>query len=289
MKKTLFIGLLALTGIAKAQWSLTGNAGTNPTTNFIGTTDAKDLVFKTNNSVAGKFLGNANRTFVIGTINPSPQAGYAFFVTGKSQLNGDAYISGNSYLNGNVTVGDPNYISYNNINTNATFLSAGTSAFYLPNGGSSFKITDSSLGWNYMRVAASDEYTSVVYLQEDGGKVLIGGKSTNLYNCNSCNDYRLFVKDGIKTEKVKVDIAAENGWADYVFAKEYKLMPLQEVENYIQTNGHLPEVPSTEEAIKNGIELKEMNILLLKKVEELTLHLIKQDKRIEELEANGKK
>ena len=101
--------------------------------------------------------------------------------------------------------------------------------------------------------------------------------------------YLLYVKDGIKTEKIKVEIAAENNWADYVFAKDYKLMPLQEVENYINTNGHLPEVPTTEQAIKNGIELKEMNILLLKKVEELTLHLIEQNKRIEELEANNKK
>ncbi len=64
-------------------------------------------------------------------------------------------------------------------------------------------------------------------------------------------------------------------------------MPLKEVESYININGHLPEVPSTEDAIKNGIELKEMNILLLKKVEELTLHLIEQDKRIRELESNS--
>lgn len=248
MKKTLLLSLLALTGIAKAQWSLTGNAGTTPGTNFIGTTDAKDLVFKTNNSERIRIKSG-----------------------------------------GNVIVGDPNYISYNGISTNDTFIAAGTSAFYLPNGNNSFKITDSSIGWNYMRVAASDEYTSVVYLQEDGGKVLIGGKSTNLYDCNSCNDYKLFVKDGIKTEKVKVDIAADNGWADYVFAKDYKLMSLKDVEGYINTNGHLPEVPSTEEAIQNGIELKEMNILLLKKVEELTLHLIQQNKRIEELEANNKK
>jgi hypothetical protein len=126
-----------------------------------------------------------------------------------------------------------------------------------------------------------------VYLQEDMGKVIIGSKT--LGNCSSCTGYNLLVKGGIKTEKVKVEIAAENGWADYVFAKDYKLMPLKEVEKYININGHLPEVPSTEEAIKNGIELKEMNILLLKKVEELTLHLIEQNKRIEELEANNKK
>lgn len=96
--------------------------------------------------------------------------------------------------------------------------------------------------------------------------------------------YKLFVKDGIKTEKVKVDIAANNGWADYVFQKDYKLMPLNELDQFINKNGHLPEVPTTEEAIKNGIELKEMNILLLKKVEELTLHVIEQQKRIETLE-----
>lgn len=120
-----------------------------------------------------------------------------------------------------------------------------------------------------------------VFTARNNGKVAIG---TTQYNCSSCTGYRLFVKDGIKTEKVKVEIAAENGWADYVFAKDYKLMPLQELESYISNNGHLREVPSTEEAIQNGIELKEMNILLLKKVEELTLHLIEQNKRIEKLE-----
>ncbi|MCA6069359.1 hypothetical protein JI747_019505 [Chryseobacterium sp. RG1] len=108
------------------------------------------------------------------------------------------------------------------------------------------------------------------------------GMGTENVNCSTCNDYRLFVREGIKTEKIKVDIAASNGWADYVFKKDYKLMPLKEVEHFINNNGHLPEVPTTEEAIKNGIELKEMNILLLKKIEELTLYSIQQQKNIEE-------
>lgn len=93
--------------------------------------------------------------------------------------------------------------------------------------------------------------------------------------------YKLFVKDGIRTEKVKVDIAANNGWADYVFEKNYKLMPLNELDKFIEKNGHLPEVPTTEEAIENGVELKEMNILLLKKIEELTLHIIQLNKKFE--------
>jgi hypothetical protein len=102
--------------------------------------------------------------------------------------------------------------------------------------------------------------------------------------CDDCTDYRLFVKDGIRTEKIKVDIAANNGWADYVFEADYKLMPLKELEQFIKQNGHLPEVPTTAQAIANGIELKEMNILLLKKVEELTLYSIELQKRIEALE-----
>lgn len=108
------------------------------------------------------------------------------------------------------------------------------------------------------------------------------GVGTDSFSCTSCTGYRLFVKDGIKTEKVKVEIAASNGWADYVFEKDYKLMPLNELEAFINTNKHLPEVPTTEEAIANGIELKEMNILLLKKVEELTLYTIEQNKQLKE-------
>lgn len=115
------------------------------------------------------------------------------------------------------------------------------------------------------------------------------GMGTEEFNCSDCADYRFFVKDGIRTEKIKVDIAANNGWADYVFEADYKLMPLTEVEQFIKQNGHLPEVPTTAEAIENGIELKEMNILLLKKVEELTLYSIELQKRIEALESKTTK
>lgn len=108
------------------------------------------------------------------------------------------------------------------------------------------------------------------------------GMGTDNFNCGDCSQYRLFVKDGIKTEKIKVEIAANNGWADYVFKKGYKLMSLKDLQSFININGHLPEVPTTEEAISNGIELKEMNILLLKKIEELTLYTLEQQKNIEE-------
>ncbi|KAA5532882.1 hypothetical protein [Paenimyroides baculatum] len=118
-------------------------------------------------------------------------------------------------------------------------------------------------------------------------KEKIGIGTDKILDCADCADYRLFVKNGIRTEKIKVDIAANNGWADYVFEPDYNLMPLTQVEQFIKQNGHLPEVPTTAEAIANGIELKEMNILLLKKVEELTLYSIELQKRIEALESKN--
>lgn len=69
--------------------------------------------------------------------------------------------------------------------------------------------------------------------------------------------------------------------ADYVFKPDYKLASLSEVEAFTQANGHLPEVPSAEDVEKNGLDLAQMNLVLLKKVEELTLHAIAQEKMLE--------
>ncbi len=69
---------------------------------------------------------------------------------------------------------------------------------------------------------------------------------------------------------------------DYVFAPEYELLPLYELETYINTNQHLPEIPTAEEVEKNGIAVGTMNVQLLKKVEELTLYTIEQQKQIDE-------
>jgi trimeric autotransporter adhesin len=95
-------------------------------------------------------------------------------------------------------------------------------------------------------------------------------------------DYKLYVEKGILAEKVKVSVQAN--WPDYVFGKNYSLMPLKEVENYITTNNHLPEVPSAEVIAKDGLDLGKMDATLLKKVEELTLYLIEQNKKIEVLQ-----
>jgi hypothetical protein len=79
---------------------------------------------------------------------------------------------------------------------------------------------------------------------------------------------------------------------DYVFdANRYKLTGLDEVDHFIKEQGHLPEIPAAAELKENGMDLAEMNLRLLKKVEELTLYAIDQDRRIRGLEAKlgGKK
>jgi hypothetical protein len=81
--------------------------------------------------------------------------------------------------------------------------------------------------------------------------------------------------------EIKVNL---DSWPDYVFEKEYQLQTLPEIEQYIKTHKHLPNIPSAKEVETDGLNLGDMNKRLLQKVEELTLHLIEQDKRIKELE-----
>jgi hypothetical protein len=95
--------------------------------------------------------------------------------------------------------------------------------------------------------------------------------------------YRLFVDQGILTEKVKVAVAGTAQWSDYVFATDYKLMPLAEVEKFIRTNNHLPNVPSAAEMVKEGNDLGKTDAKLLEKIEELTLYMIEMKKEIENL------
>lgn len=97
----------------------------------------------------------------------------------------------------------------------------------------------------------------------------------------STPDDALTVKGRIHAEEVKIDLAVPA--PDYVFKKEYTLKSLEEVQNYIQKHGHLPNIPSAKEMETNGIELGIMEMKLLEKIEELTLYLIDLKKENEEI------
>jgi hypothetical protein len=89
--------------------------------------------------------------------------------------------------------------------------------------------------------------------------------------------------DGVGVFK-ELAVLAPGQWADYVFDKDYKLLSLDSVASFINQNHHLPDVPSANEVAQNGLKIGEMNAILLRKIEELTLHLIEMNKKYEDLE-----
>ena len=120
-------------------------------------------------------------------------------------------------------------------------------------------------------------------LIEKNGKIGIG---------TNAPDELLTVKGTIHTQEVKVDLDGAVA-PDYVFEKyftgfseslpEYELISLEELEIFLKKNNHLPNVPSAAEMTNEGISLKEMNLLLLQKIEELTLYTLQQQKEIDAL------
>ena len=93
--------------------------------------------------------------------------------------------------------------------------------------------------------------------------------------------YKLAVEGKIGAREVNVTLAS---WSDFVFFDSYNLRPLSEVETFIQENKPLPDVPSAAMVEKEGVNLGEMDAILLRKIEELTLYVIEQNKKIEEVQ-----
>jgi hypothetical protein len=142
-------------------------------------------------------------------------------------------------------------------------------------------------------ITNSTNNTDLVFSIESGaGQILRVSNEGNVFIGSNLNetafaDYYLYVEKGIRAERVRVDIAANNGWADFVFDEGYQLMPIAELRVFIEENKHLPNVPSEEDVTKEGIDLAEMNAILLRQIEELTLRVIKMQEEIEELKSEN--
>lgn len=137
-------------------------------------------------------------------------------------------------------------------------------------------------------------HTATQNINLDGNKIVGSSASTNGLFVGTNGNVRIGAGSGnpskalevngiVRSKEVLVEIT---GWSDFVFEKDYKLMSLAEVEQFVKQHGHLPDVPSANEVEENGIGLGEMNALLLQKIEEMTLHLIEMEKRIQELESD---
>lgn len=135
-----------------------------------------------------------------------------------------------------------------------------------------------------------DGYINHAYSSADRIRIKLRGstKMTVLNNGNvgigtTSPRARLSVNGGIRANEVRV--MTDIQLADYVFEKDYPLMPLQQIEQFVNEHKHLPEMPSAAEVKENGMDVAEFQNKLLQKIEELTLHIIAQEKRIQTLEA----
>ncbi|MBL4663021.1 MAG: hypothetical protein JKY22_05595 [Flavobacteriaceae bacterium] len=221
-------------------------------------------------------------------------------------------------LKGNFDESQPNGATYLNItdrNIKCNVLRAGTS---LSSSGSIFNLLDfpqsnlnpqaqsfmgiedrnyksrfrfyANTGGSSEQVYYDKNQSPFYSLKEDGsGNVFLQLLKENSYvsiGTNSYTDgsdvYKLSVNGKMRAETVKV----YTDWADFVFEKDYDLLKLEEVENFINENGHLKDIPNAETVAQNGIELGEMNKLLLQKIEELTLYVIQLNKEIKALKQN---
>jgi hypothetical protein len=149
------------------------------------------------------------------------------------------------------------------------------------------KIFEAAMGWN----GASSGYYPVFTI--DGiGRVIISPQQSEAMRINEVGNvgigttnptHKLAVNGTIKAKEVIV----ETGWSDYVFADDYALAPLAEVEAHIKEHKHLPGIPSAAQVAVNGVSLGEVQSALLAKVEELTLHLIAQEKSMKTLQSQN--
>lgn len=137
--------------------------------------------------------------------------------------------------------------------------------------------------WN-AALSATAPVAANHYAGHFDGNVVVETGNVKIGNTSTPTGYKLFVEQGILTEKVKVALASSAAWADYVFAKDYKLQPLAEVEKFVIENKHLPNIPSAANLAKDGLDLGQMQAKQMEKIEELTLYLIELNKKVTLLE-----
>ncbi len=151
----------------------------------------------------------------------------------------------------------------------------------------------SSVGLRWIRETATYRDYELV---GDGGYLILNsslddfGTQTEVMRINGSNgyvglgttslSYKLNVCGTIRANEVRVDA----GWCDYVFDEKYKLMPLEELQQFISTNKHLPNIPPASEVEANGLPVGEMTPKMMEKIEELTLYVLALNERMKALE-----
>ncbi len=147
-------------------------------------------------------------------------------------------------------------------------------------------IYTNSAGWNTFNVmtngsiAIGSQSTNANAVLDVSGNIYCSSKiyigTADAATATQMATYALGVNGTAMFTKAKVKLYGN--WPDYVFEEKYHLLPLSDLENYLKQHSHLPEVPDEAEVKKDGIDLGENQAIMLKKIEELTLYIIKQNK-----------
>jgi hypothetical protein len=261
-------------------------------------TSASDNAFYGTNSGLYNTVGSQN-TFIGSTAGSSNTNGvnnvFLGYQTGQSNVQGarNTYLgvqSGrtNGSGNGNVFIGYQ--AGYNELGSNKLFIdNSGTATPLIYGDFSLRKVGINALPGSYTVnvggiLNAEGLYVNGLPVGTNGSpwSVTAGG-ATIYYNIgnvgigtSNTGSFRLAVDGKVGAREVVVTLT--NPWPDYVFAPSYHRPSLSDVEKYIIANKHLPEVPSAAEIGKNGNNLGAMDAVLLKKIEELTLYAIDQEK-----------
>lgn len=286
MKKISFLFIAVFTTVASAQWSPSGTSLTSDIfrSGSVGIGYSSAPSFGTN-----KFLVNGNSYFSDKILIGSDQfsfTGIEYFNIlsnkGIALMNDDYLAFKMSMYNQSIyrefNIGLSHCIGcYSNVaEVGDVVLRANTPKSLLivnegADGDIKFVTKNSAVHWS--------SFTRMIISKD--GNIGIGTENFT----DGADTYRLSVDGSIRANRVRV----YTDWADYVFEKDYCLPSLEEVENHIHEKGHLIDIPSASEVEEKGIELGEMNKLLLQKIEELTLYIITLNKEVEQLKEQIKK
>jgi hypothetical protein len=193
------------------------------------------------------------------------------------------YIGGNS---SNVVVADSPWMIFKpNGDIGIGTIDNRGDKFHVNTGSQFFRVATWGIGvadsgWQHTLTLSNFNNYSEIF-NNNGKPLILQYSAKGRVGIGTINPgYELDVIGTIRAREIKVDL---NG-ADFVFEKDYKLMPLSELEKFIKEQKHLPEVAPAKEMEKNGTELGDLNSKLLQKMEEMTLYIIEQNKKIEALQ-----